>query len=288
MKPSPFTYHAPATIEEALAIKAELAGECRVLAGGQSLVPLMRFRLANPAHLLDINEIGGLDGIARTNGHVAIGALARYSDVMASSVVGSDTPLVTEAVGLVGHQQIRNRGTVCGSLAHHDPSAELPATLLAMGGEVVVRSPRGERVVAAADFLTGPFSTAVTDDEIVVEARFPVWPDGTGSSFTEMTRIYNGFPVAGAAALVHIADGVVQRVGLGMCGVGATALSSDAGQAMVGESPSSELITQVAETAAAALDPPPDVHGGREYRRGVARSCIRRALNTAVERAGGA
>jgi carbon-monoxide dehydrogenase medium subunit len=156
-----------------------------------------------------------------------------------------------------------------------------------MGGEVLVRSASGERVIAAADFFTGPFSTAIGDDEILVESRFPVWPDGTGYSFAEMTRLYNGFPVAGAAALIQISDGIVQRVGLAMCGVAGTSVASDAGESLVGRSPSDDALAEVAEAAVAGLDPPADVHGGSEYRRGVARSCVRRALHTAVSRAGG-
>lgn len=287
MKPSPFTYHAPRTMDDALATKAELGGDCRVLAGGQSLVPLMRFRLANPAHLLDINLISGLDSIDEVNGHIAIGALVRYADVLENASIRSAAPLLTEVVGLVGHAQIRNRGTVCGSLAHNDPSAELPATMLAMGGEVTVRSASGERVVAAGDLFTGPFSTSIGDDEIVVEARFATWPDGTGYSFTEMTRTYNGFPVAGAAALVHMSDGIVESVGLGLCGVAGTSVASAAGEEMVGQPPSDELMAEVADAAVADLDPPADVHGGTEYRRGVARSCVRRALQNAVARSEG-
>ncbi len=194
MKPPPFEYHVPATVEEACALLHSLE-DAKVLAGGQSLMPLLNFRLARPAHLVDINRIGGLDRIYERDGGVAVPALARQADVEDSAVVAGACPLLRDAVELVAHRVIRNRGTVCGSIAHADPASELPAVLLALGGHVVARSSRGERKIASADLFIGVFETSLTPDELLVEAWFPRSP--SPSAILEESRRHGDFALAG-------------------------------------------------------------------------------------------
>jgi carbon-monoxide dehydrogenase medium subunit len=195
VKPPPFQYHAAATVEEACLLLGSLE-DAKVLAGGQSLVPLLNFRLARPQHLVDINRIGGLDRVYERDGGVAVQALARQSAVEDSAIVGRVCPLLTDAIRLVAHRVIRNRGTVCGSLAHADPASELPAVLLALGGHVVARSTRGERVIASDGLFTGVMETALAPDELMVEAWFPA----TSGAFAivEETRRHGDFALAGA------------------------------------------------------------------------------------------
>src|SRR5439155_16282055 len=172
MKPPPFTYHAPDSVEEACSLLGALE-DPKVLAGGQSLIPLLNFRLARPQHLVDINRISGLDRIYERDGGIAVQALARQAQVEDSEVAARVCPLLTQAVGLVAHRVIRNRGTVCGSIAHADPASELPAVLLALGGSVIAKSTRGERVIGAGALFAGVFETTLAPDEILVEAWFP-------------------------------------------------------------------------------------------------------------------
>lgn len=251
-------------------------------------MPLMHFRLAVPAALIDINPLDELDHIERANGHLAIGARTRQATMLASTVVASAAPLLVEAGGWVGHAQIRHRGTVGGSVAHADPSAEIPAVVLALGGEMVCRSVTGERVIPATEFYTGPFTTALADDEILTETRVPGWPDETGSAWLELTRLYHGFPVVGAGALVHLTDGTIDRVALGLCGLGATPiLAPGITGVLVGNQPTPDALAEAAEAAIADLEPPGDVHGSTTYRKKVGRALVHRALTQAVENAGG-
>ena len=194
MKPPPFEYHAPSTVDEACSLLGSLE-DAKVLAGGQSLLPLLNFRLARPAHLVDINRIAGLDRIYERDGGVAIQALARQAAVEDSELVGRVCPLLTAAVRLVAHRVIRNRGTVCGSIAHADPASELPAVLLALGGHVVVRSSRGERVIAADQLFSGVFETSIAPDELAVEAWFPRSPQPF--AVLEESRRHGDFALAG-------------------------------------------------------------------------------------------
>jgi carbon-monoxide dehydrogenase medium subunit len=194
VKPPPFEYHAPATVDEACALLASLE-DAKVLAGGQSLVPLLNFRLARPAHIVDINRIAGLNRIYERDGGIAIQALARQAAVEDSAVVTRICPLLTAAVRLVAHRVIRNRGTVCGSLAHADPASELPAVLLALGGHVVARSTRGERVIDAGQLFHGVMETAIGPDELLVEAWFPASPEPF--AIVEESRRHGDFALAG-------------------------------------------------------------------------------------------
>ncbi len=288
MKSAPFSYHAPATTAAALGLKSDQGGDARVLAGGQSLMPLMHFRLATPAALIDINGIDELDFIERKNGTLSIGARTRQAALLQSDVAAETVPLLVEAVSHAGHAQIRNRGTVAGSAAHADPSAEIPAALMALGAEMVCSSGSGSRTVAAGEFFTGPFDTALADEEILTELRVPAWPSGTGSAWMELTRLYNGFPVVGAGALIHLDNGTIDRAAIGLCGLAATPLISDAAaQTLMGNAPSVELVEDAASAAVADLEPPGDVHGSTAYRKRAGRAYVKRVLTAAINHAGG-
>lgn len=285
MKSPPFEYHRPATLAEALDLKRDLGGDARILAGGQSLVPLMHLRLAAPAQLIDINALAELAYVRRENGQLAVGARTRHAELLDSAGATAAAPLLARAVSHVGHAQIRHRGTVVGSIAHADPSAEIPAALLALGGTVTARSARAERTIAGADFLTGPFQTSLADDEIVTEVRFPTWPGDTGTAFLELCRVYHGFPVVGVAALVHLSGGTVDRAAVGLCGMAGNAITVPV-DGLVGNAPSAETIAAAAHDAVGGLEPPGDVHGSTSYRRRVGEAYVRRALVAAADDAG--
>ncbi len=229
MKPPPFEYHAPTSVEEACALLGSL-DDAKVLAGGQSLVPLLNFRLARPAHLVDINRIPGLARIYERDGGVAVQALARQADVEDSQLVTRMCPLLSAAVRFVAHRVIRNRGTVCGSLAHADPASELPAILLALGGHVVAHSTRGDRTIPAADLFTSVFQTALAHDEVLVEAWFP--PSPKESAIVEESRRHGDFALAGA---VRAGDR------LALFGVAATPVLADPKKPAGGLQPSGDL-----------------------------------------------
>ena len=229
VKPPPFVYHSPTAIDEACALLGSLE-DAKVLAGGQSLVPLLNFRLARPAHLVDINRLPGLDRIYERDGGVAVGALARQAAVEDSDLVARICPLLTEAMRLVAHRVIRNRGTVCGSLAHSDPASELPAVLLALGGHVIARSTRGERVIPAEDLFKSVFETTLAPDELMVEAWFPA-PSGP-FAIAEESRRHGDFALAG---VVRVTDR------LALFGVAATPVLADPRDPTRGLNPSGDL-----------------------------------------------
>lgn len=229
MKPPPFDYHAPATVEEACELLGSLE-DAKVLAGGQSLIPLLNFRLARPAHLVDINRLRGLDAVYERDGGVAVQALARQAAVEDSEVVARVCPLLTVAVRLVAHRVIRNRGTVCGSLAHADSASELPAVLLALGGHVIARSTRGERVIPAGELFIGVFETALAPDELLVEAWFPISPGAF--AIREESRRHGDFALAG----------VVRAAGtLALFGVAAAPVLADPADPTRGLKPSGDI-----------------------------------------------
>jgi carbon-monoxide dehydrogenase medium subunit len=229
LKPAPFEYHAPTSIDDACSLLASL-DDAKVLAGGQSLIPLLNFRLARPAHLIDINRVSGLDRIYERDGGVAVQALVRQAMVEDSDTVSRLCPLLSDAIRLVAHRVIRNRGTVCGSIAHADPASELPAVLLALGGQVVVRSSRGERTIAAGELFKGVFETALAPQEIVVEAWFPKF--AKPHAILEESRRHGDFALAG-----------VVRAGerLALFGVAPTPVLADPGDPTRGLEPSADL-----------------------------------------------
>ncbi len=287
MKPAPFSYHSPKTLPETVGMLAEFGDQGRVLAGGQSLIPLMNFRLAQPAHLVDVNPVSELDYIRRDDGWLAIGARARLAAVEASTEVAERAPLLLEAVRLVAHPPIRHRATVCGSVAHADPAAELPAVALAMDAEMVLASTRGSRRLPAAAFFQGPFTTALEADELLSECRFQAWPlAGTGFAVLEFSRTHGNFAVAGAAALVHLDGELVDRAAIALFGVGGKpARATRSEERLVGNPPMAEAVEAAAASAIDGLEPVSDIHAGAGYRSQLARVYVRRALDLAVARA---
>ena len=248
MKPPPFSYAAPTTLAEAVGLLTEHAeAEPRVLAGGQSLIPLMNFRLAKPGYLIDLRHVAGLSGIRREGDTLVIGAMTRMSEVERSAEVAVAAPLLAEAVGLVAHTPVRNRGTVGGSLAHADPAAELPTVALACDAELVAVGPAGSRVLPAAEFITGPFSTALAPDEILTEIRLPVWPGG--HAFVEFSRIHANFAVVGVAALVDLDGSRIRRAALALAGVAPTAIRATAAERVLAGADAADVAAAAGEAA---------------------------------------
>ena len=287
MKPPSFEYVAPRTVDEAVERLAEHGDAAKVLAGGQSLVPLLNLRLAAPAVLVDVNRVAGLDGIAAWDGGLRIGALARQSALEHSELARERLPILVEATRLVGHPPIRHRGTVGGSLAHADPAAELPAAMLALEATLVARGKGGERTIAADDFFTGFLSTALAFDELVTEIRVPGVPPGTGAAFVELSRRPGDYAICGAAALVTLDEGGrCTRARIALCGVGAGPIRAHGvEEALQGEAPDGEALVAAARRVSDEIDPPSDIHGSAAYRRKMAVVMTRRAVKLATERA---
>jgi CO/xanthine dehydrogenase FAD-binding subunit len=287
MKPPRFDYLAPRSLDEALAILAEHRDEAKVLAGGQSLVPLLNFRLVRPAYLVDLNEIPGLDGIRLTNGHLAIGAMTRQRAVETSALVRERCPLMAEAIPQIGHVQIRNRGTIGGSLAHADPAAALPAVIAALDGDLVLQSARGRRVLKPAQFFSAYLTTAAEPDELLVEARVPVTPPRTGSAFLELSRRHGDFALVGVAAMITVDDGgVCTAASIALTGVGPTpVVPREAAGALVGNRPAPKLFEDVGRRVSGAVAPDSDLHASSDYRKHLAGVLTRRALGQAAARA---
>jgi carbon-monoxide dehydrogenase medium subunit len=284
MKLPSVEYEAPATVEEAAGLLAEHQDEASVLAGGQSLIPLLALRLARPAVLVDVNGVAGLSGISRVNGWLAVGATTREYMAEESEEIAQAVPLLAAALPLIGHEAIRNRGTIGGSLAHADPAAELPAVALALDAEFVLRGRAPGRVIQAADWFQGYLATARRPDEILTEVRFPVAAPGTGAAFEEVARRHGDFAIVGLAAqLTLAADGTVSDARLAFSGVADVPVrAQDAEGLLKGSRPSKELFEQAAAAATAGLEPPADLHGSSQYRKKVAAALVRRGLRAAA------
>ena len=283
MKLSPVDYEAPGTVAEALDLLAEHGDEASVLAGGQSLIPLLALRLAQPAVLIDINGVAGLSGVSVTDGWVTIGATTREYVAEESATIAESVPLLAAALPLIGHEAIRSRGTVGGSLAHADPAAELPAVARALNAEFVVRGPSGERVVPAAEWFEGYLTTSRGPDELLTEVRFLAARPGTGTSFQEVARRHGDFAMVGLATSVTLNVGTITDARLAFAGVSdVPARATAAEELLEGERPTAELFDEAARVAAADIDPPADLHGSAEYRKKVAAALVRRGLREAV------
>jgi CO/xanthine dehydrogenase FAD-binding subunit len=289
MKPPRFDYLLPRTLDEAFGLLAQHGEEAKVLAGGQSLVPLLNFRLVRPTYLVDLNDVPGLDGIRVDDGRLAIGAMTRQRAAETSSVVRERCPLLAEAMPQIGHVQIRNRGTIGGSLAHADPAGELPAVMAALDGELVLRSRRGERLLSAPEFFVGYLTTAAAPDELLVEARVPVTPARTGTAFLEVSRRHGDFALVGVAATLTLdAGGVCTACAVALTGVGPTpVVARDAARALVGVKPTADAYADVGRRVASALVPDSDLHASADYRKHLAGVLTRRALARAAERVEG-
>ncbi|HEY3247243.1 MAG TPA: xanthine dehydrogenase family protein subunit M [bacterium] len=285
MKPAQFQYAAPESVDEALAILAKYGGDGKILAGGQSLVPLLAMRLARPAVLIDLNRLADLDYIRAEDGEIAIGAMTRQRAVERSPLVRDRLPLLWEAIRFVGHPQIRNRGTVGGSLAHADPSAELPAVAVATGATMVLHRGKTRRTINAEEFFVSYLTTALEPDELLVEVRFPV-RDSAGTAFDEVARRHGDYALAGVAAMVTVRDGTCRQVRLAFTGVGPVPVRiPDAESALTGRAPTEPAFAEAAHIVSERLDPDSDIHASAAYRKHVAGVLTTRALTRAVERA---
>jgi len=287
MKPAPFTYAAPSTIDEAITLLAEHGDTVKLLAGGQSLMPMMNLRLARPQYIVDLNRIPALDYVTERDGALAVGALTRQRSLERSPTVRQDYPLLYEATTLIGHIAIRNRGTVGGSIAHDDPAAELPAVLLAHGGSVQVKGPRGTRQIAAIDLFRAYLTTALEPDEILTEVCFPRYPAGTGWCFMEESRRHGDFAMVGVAVLLTL-DTARQctHVAVVLCGVGGVPHEVAAAPALLlGHTVDDARLHDIAQTAASEIEPESDLHASTEFRRHLSAVLTQRALRKAAERA---
>lgn len=284
MKPAPFDYMAAASVEEAVAALAQHGDEAKLLAGGQSLVPMLNLRLARPSVIVDINPLKALDYLREADGRLHVGALRRQRTV--ERWAGERLPLLAAALKHVGHVAIRNRGTVVGSVAHADPASELPALLLCLDGEVVARGPRGERVIPGAALYRAPLTTSLAADELVTEARFTLPRPEAGWGFAEVARRHGDFALVGAAALLWLdGGGRVAGVRLAFFGVGGTpARGAAAETALTGQTPTAERIRDAARAAAATLESEGDIHASARYRQDVAAVLAERVLGEAWTR----
>lgn len=284
MKPAPFEYADPRSVDEALATLARHGDDAKVLAGGQSLVPMLNFRLARPAVVVDVNRVPGLDDLADADGTLRAGALVRQRRL--ERWAASRSPLLAAAMAHIGHAAIRHRGTVAGSVAHADPAAELPALLVLLDGAIVARSTRGERTIAASAFFRGPLATDLAADELVTETRWPLPAATDGWGFHEVARRHGDFALVGAAAVVAVRAGRLEQVRAALFGAGPTpARASALERALTGQPPEVGAFRAAAEKAAAALDAPADIHATAGYRRAVAVTLLVRALTDAAGRA---
>ncbi len=293
MKPSPFVYHRPEDAAHAFELLAELGDDAKVLAGGQSLVPLLALRLASPAHLVDIGHIaafGALDVALHPSEVVVVGANVTQRAAELDARVATHVPLLADALPLIAHPQIRNRGTVCGSIAHADPAAELPAVAVALDATMIARSCRGERRIAAADFFVSYLDTALAPDEVLVAVEFAGAPRRSGAAFREISRRHGDFAVVGVAVSVTLdVDMRMADVRIVFSGVGPLPTRARAAEATLrGNIPSDDAFVSGARDATSALDPSGDIHATAAYRTHVAGVLVQRALRVACERARGA
>jgi carbon-monoxide dehydrogenase medium subunit len=287
MKPPPFRLIFAKTLDEALAAKAAYGEDARFLAGGQSLVPALNFRLLAPAALIDINSLSELARARRSrDGYVRIGALTRYRDVERDLSAARDIPLIHEALSHIAHPQIRNRGTIGGNLAHSDPASELPAIVVALGGRLRAQSAKGERWIAAGDFFLGALTNALAADEMLVEIELPLAPPRSGSCFLEVARRRGDFAIIGVACMVRLdEDGRCSEARIGLCNAGAVPLlAAQAGQSLLGRHLEAADFDEAAALVTAAIDPGGSIHASKEFQRHLAGVLTKRALTTAHER----
>jgi carbon-monoxide dehydrogenase medium subunit len=284
MKPAPFEYFDPRTTEEAVGLLATHGDDAKVLAGGQSLVPMLALRLARPSVLIDVNRIGGLDAVQQSGATVSVGALVRQRAL--ERWAGERAPLLAAALRHVGHAPIRARGTVAGSVVHADPASELPALLLCLDGAVIARSRRGTRTIAAGDFFQGPLMTALASDELVTETRWTLPAAHAGWGFREMARRHGDFALVGVAVALTLARGAVAQARIALFGSAATPVRArEAERALTGQRPSDHVLAEAARAATTGLETVADIHAPAAYRASVARTLTTRALADAVARA---
>ena len=280
MKPPPFQYHDPKTVAEAVGLLGTLEN-AKLLAGGQSLMPMLNMRFVLPDHVIDLNRIDGLSGIRETGGTLEIGAMTRQRDIEFSDLVKAKCPLLHQAIVQVGHRQTRNRGTIGGSLCHLDPAAEMPTVASAMDATVVVVGPDGQREIAFKDFPVAFMTPAIELNEIVTAVRFPLWPAGHKSAFVEFSRRHGDFAVVSAAVLLTIEGAKISRASVTIGGIGvAPVRAHDVEQAIAGQAPSAKLFQTACESCR-AIEATEDIHASASYRQHLATVLSRRALERA-------
>jgi carbon-monoxide dehydrogenase medium subunit len=284
MKPPAFEYSCPTTLAEAIAILAEGDGDAKIISGGQSLMPLLAFRVASPKRLVDLRKLPGLDRITIGADGVRLGARVRWRDIEKDARLRSAHPLLVEAISHVAHYQVRNRGTVGGSVAHADPAAEMPGIAVACDAEIAVAGKAGTRVIAADDFFIGALTTALTPDEVITEIRLPAWPAGRRWGFQEFARRRGDFAMAAAAVFYDIdAQGRATNAHVGVIGVGERPTRlADAEAVLNGAKVDAEVIAAAARATSAAVDPPEDIHASAAYRRALVGTMVERALARAA------
>jgi len=285
MKPAKFDYHDPTTLDEALALMSQFGDQARPLAGGQSLVPLMNFRLIRPAHLIDLNGVNELSYLRADDDMLRIGATTRQRELERSAEVAGRWPLLRDAAALIGHIQIRNRGTVGGSLAHAFPSAELPVAMVTLGASIVLCAKTSRRSVGAEDFFLSYMTTALQPDELLLEIAVAALPANSGWSYQEVSRRHGDFALAGAASVLALdANGCIHHARLTL--TGATPIRAGrAEEFLLGQKPSESLFRDAARRATENLEQDSDIHASAEYRRAACAALARRALMRAAERA---
>jgi aerobic carbon-monoxide dehydrogenase medium subunit len=287
MIPAAFAYSAPEAIPEAIALLQRYGDEAKILAGGHSLIPLMKLRLAEPAHLVDITRIPGLSGIREEGGFLRIGALTREAEMDESALIRRRYPLLSDASRVIADPLVRNMATVGGNLAHADPANDHPAAMLALDASIVAMGPNGERVIPAADFFVGSFETALGPAELLTEIRIPIPPARSGGAYVKLERKVGDYAIVAVAVQVDLAeDGTVARAGIGLTNVGSTAIrATRAEAALAGALPDEGKLKAAAALAAAAADPASDLRGPAEYKRDMVRVLTQRALVRALDRA---
>jgi CO/xanthine dehydrogenase FAD-binding subunit len=286
VKPPAFEYRVAESVEAAVAMLADAGGDAKVLAGGQSLVPMLNFRLLRPAILVDINRIPGLASIKEEGGEIRVGALTRHYQLETSAVTAAHLPVLSAAMTHVAHLAIRNRGTMGGSLTHADPAAELPMMALLLDAKIHVASPKGRRTVAARDFFLGALSVALEADELVTEVVFPKLPPGTGWGFEEVSRRHGDFALAAVGVTLTVADGSIAQARIAIAGADERAVRASEAEALLkGRALEPKLLDAACDAARAAVNPNTDLHASSDYRRHLVGVLTAKALSAAWERA---
>jgi aerobic carbon-monoxide dehydrogenase medium subunit len=288
MIPPTFDYLRPATIPEAIALLQQYGDDAKILSGGQSLIPMMKLRLARPAYLIDINRIAGLSYVKEEDGHLKIGGLTREAELESSPLIRSKYPIILDTARVIADPQVRNMATVAGNLAHGDPANDHPATMLALGAKVVATGPAGVRVIPIGDFFVSLFTTSLNPSEIVTEIQIPVPPARSGGSYFKLERKVGDFATAAVAAQITLdAGGVCQQAGIGLTNVGPTPIKATQAEGFLrGKKPDEATLRQAAKLAADAAQPSADLRGPAEYKKGLVKELAFRALSRAIERAG--
>jgi carbon-monoxide dehydrogenase medium subunit len=288
MIPPTFEYHAPGSVDDAIALLSQYGDEAKILAGGHSLLPMMKLRFAEPEHLVDINNIESLKGIREENGAIVIGSMTSESALIASSLLQEKCPMLPEAAKMIADPQVRNRGTIGGDISHGDPGNDHPALMLALDATFTLVGPNGSRQVAAADFFLGTFFTALEADEILTEIRIAPQAANTGASYQKLKRKTGDYATAAAAAVITLSGDTCQSAAISLTNLGATAMRASAAEAvLVGQVITADLIDQAAAKAMEICDPAEDLRGDAEYKTHMGGEMTRRAIKAAMQRAGG-